>query len=240
MTVLLTRPEGKNHAMAVALEKQGIPYLITPLIKVVPTLISRHQDRFTHADAIIFVSTNAVTFASQLHSFPWPTDIPYFAVGQATQDALLALGIQAIAPIKGAPQTSEGLLALPELASIQKKNILIVRGMGGRETLADILKQRQARVTYWEVYQRVPVELDPNQITNQWQIAKIDTIIVTSGEILSNLVKLVPNELFSWLQTCHIIVPSARVEQLAFQQGLQHVTNAKAANSNAMISALIT
>ncbi|WP_299003686.1 uroporphyrinogen-III synthase [uncultured Shewanella sp.] len=240
MKVLLTRPEGKNHAMAVALEKQGIPYVITPLIKILPTFTSNSQDRFAHADAIIFVSTNAVTFAKQLHSSPWPTDIPYFAVGQATQKALLALGIQATAPKKGAPQTSEGVLALPALASIKNKNILIVRGTGGRETLADTLKQRQAQVTYWEVYQRVPVELKANQITNQWQIAKIDTIIVTSGEILSNLIKLVPNELFSWLQTCHIIVPSARVEQLAFQHGLVHVTNAKAANANAMISTLIT
>ncbi|WP_299491977.1 uroporphyrinogen-III synthase [uncultured Shewanella sp.] len=240
MKVLLTRPKGKNQSMAVALEHHHIPYMITPLLKVLPVSQAEYHTPhpLTQVDTVIFVSPNAVKYADALYQQAWPTHLDYFAVGKATRNALLNLGIQSITP-QSSQQTTEGLLALPELDAVKNKKILIVRGIGGRASLAQVLEQRQASVSYWEVYQRLPVDLNAKQITNQWKIAKIDTIIVTSGEILSNLIKLVPKELFSWLQTCHIIVPSARVEQLAFQHGLEHVTNAKAANSAAMISALI-
>lgn len=242
MKVLLTRPQGRNEQMAVALKRYHIPYMITPLINIIPAAqsVNNQPHPLTHTDDVIFISTNAVKFANRLFTQSWPKHLRYFAVGKATQDALLAIGIHAIIPDNNAPHTTEGLLALPELTSPTNRKVLIVRGVGGRETLATTLKQRQAEVTYWEVYQRALADLDAKQITNQWKIAKIDTIIVTSGEILDNLMTLVPKALFSWLNTCHIIVPSTRVEHLAIEYGLKHVTNAKAANQNAMISALIT
>ncbi|MCL1126666.1 uroporphyrinogen-III synthase [Shewanella surugensis] len=242
MKVLLTRPQGRNQLMAAALRRYRIPYMITPLIDIIAATqtSANHSLQLTQADDIIFVSTNAVKFADSLVKQPWPEHLRYFAIGKATQDALLAIDIKALTPHNKERQTTEGLLDLPELKSLKNKKVLIVRGVGGREALADELKQRQAEVTYWEVYQRAPINLDAKQITNQWKIEKIDTIIVTSGEILDNLIKLVPKELFYWLKTCHIIVPSARVESVALSYGLKFVTNAKAANQNAMIAALIT
>ena len=93
-------------------------------------------------------------------------------------------------------------------------------------------------MSYWEVYRRTCPTLTSTSNAQAWQQAKIDTIVITSGEILDNLIKLVPKELFAWLRACHIIVPSSRVQEHAIANGFQQVTNAKAANCKAILVAL--
>lgn len=240
MKVLLTRPQGRNQLMEEALSLRNVSYLTTPLLHVKPTsnLNCQQIDSLLHhADIVIFISTNAVKFASITIADKWPSSAQYFAVGEATYLALKALGIHAEKAPDNCQQT-EGLLSLATLKHVEDKHIVIVRGVGGREDLALELCQRKAYLSYWEVYQRGCPELDISNICLQWKTVGIDTIIITSGEILDNLVKTVPNELFAWLQTCHIIVPSSRVYDKAIAYGLSTITNAKAANTNAMLTAL--
>ncbi|WP_153914184.1 uroporphyrinogen-III synthase [Shewanella sp. TC10] len=236
MKVLLTRPEGRNQAMVQQLKTKGVDCIVTPLLAVAPTHFSIDTHQLSTSDCIIFISTNAVHFAalSLNNNFP---DCRYYAVGQATADALRQFNIEAeVAPQDN--QDSEGLLSLNSLSEIKNQHIVIIRGVGGRETIAEQLTLRQAKVNYWEVYQRVMPKLDAQSVCSQWQTAKIDTIVVTSGEVLVNLINLVPKELFAWLQSCHIIVPSHRVEQRAKTAGFCHVTNANGANTEAVIQAL--
>ncbi|MCC4834695.1 uroporphyrinogen-III synthase [Shewanella sp. 10N.7] len=236
MKVLLTRPEGRNQAMAEQLKNKGVDFIVTPLLAVAATLSPIEAHQLSQADSIIFISTNAVHFAAQSLKGQFP-NCRYYAVGQATADALTQYNIQAeVAPENS--QDSEGLLSLSSLAEIQHQRIIIVRGVGGRETIAEKLTLRQAKVNYWEVYQRVMPKLDAQSVCSHWQAAQIDTIVVTSGEVLVNLINLVPKELFAWLQSCHIIVPSHRVEQRAKTAGLCHVTNANGANTQAVLQAL--
>jgi len=115
MKVLLTRPEGRNHAMEQALAERGIPFMVTPLLAVEamedksisPTEV---QD----ADIIVFVSTNAVHFGTQALNASWPSHIQYFAVGEATFEAFAHYGIQGHKAPDDNQQT-EGLLTLPGL-----------------------------------------------------------------------------------------------------------------------------
>ncbi|WP_299810428.1 uroporphyrinogen-III synthase [uncultured Shewanella sp.] len=240
MRVLLTRPEGRNQLMAEALTQRNVSYFITPLLNVQPTsnLDANQIDTLLNrADVIIFISTNAVAFASQAIDNQWPSSAQYFAVGDATHTALKQLGIDAQKAPEDCQQT-EGLLTLPSLTDVAGKQIIIVRGQGGREDLATELINRNALLSYWEVYKRGCPTLDAADLCLQWQSFGINTIIITSGEILDNLVKTVPKELFAWLQTCHIIVPSPRVYEKAKAYGLAHVSNASAANTNAMLAAL--
>ncbi|MCL1050176.1 uroporphyrinogen-III synthase [Shewanella abyssi] len=240
MKVLLTRPAGRNQLMEEALSFRNVSYLTTPLLQVKPTsnLDTQQIDSaLQQTDIFIFISTNAVKFASTAIADKWPSSAQYFAVGEATYLALKALGIHAEKAPDDCQQT-EGLLSLSALKHVNNKSIIIVRGVGGREDLALELIRRQANLGYWEIYQRGCPELDISNINQQWQTFGIDTIIITSGEILDNLIKTVPNELFAWLQTCHIIVPSSRVYEKAIAYGLLTVTNAKAANTNAMLTAL--
>ncbi|MCL1091550.1 uroporphyrinogen-III synthase [Shewanella profunda] len=244
MKVLLTRPEGRNQSMVDALNERGIAHYVTPLLGVEPTIHITTADPHPLADTdiIICISANAVIFADKALSktdsqiVTWPK-AQYFAVGHATWEALDQLGIFAVEAPDDCQQT-EGLLTLASLQNIPAKQITIIRGVGGREALAEQLTARGANVRYWEVYQRVCPPLDGHSITQQWQDFGIDTIVVTSGEVLNNLINLVPKELFAWLRSCHIIVPSNRVEAQAHAFGINQVTNANAANSKAVLNAL--
>lgn len=240
MKVLLTRPEGRNQLMIEALTQRNVSYFVTPLLNVQSTSNLSTADvelTLNQADIIIFISTNAVTFASQIIDNQWPAHAHYLAVGDATYSALQALGINAEKAPEDCQQT-EGLLTLDSLSKVDNKHIVIVRGQGGREDLATELINRGAKLNYWEVYKRGCPAIEASVICQQWQSFGIDTIIITSGGILDNLVKTVPKELFAWLQTCHIIVPSSRVFEKAKTYGLAHVSNATAANTNAMLAAL--
>ncbi|MFQ6372627.1 uroporphyrinogen-III synthase [Shewanella sp. YIC-542] len=239
MRVLLTRPSGRNQSMEDALRQRGIPSLTTPLLAVEPLSNPEGETLFHQADIIIFISTNAVEFAQQAIGKPWPANKHYVAVGEATCNALSRLGIKVLSAPKALQQT-EGLLTLAELqpAAVNQQQLLIVRGQGGREDLGEALRQRGAKLSYWEVYRRTCPAYDPRQLCQRWQEFGIDTIVLTSGEVLQNLLTLLPKEYFPWLQACHIIVPSIRVERQALTAGLPRVTNAAAANSQAVLKAL--
>ncbi|MBB1363834.1 uroporphyrinogen-III synthase [Shewanella sp. SR44-4] len=237
MKVLLTRPQGRNQAMEEQLSQRDVAYLVTPLLSVVETTEQLDPTHLNNTDNLLFISTNSVDFAAQKLQQQFPTHCRYFAVGQATADSLAQYNINAFTSPEHS-QDSEGLLSLAQLQDVDKQSFIIVRGLGGRETLAEQLRLRGANVNYWQVYQRAIPKLDGKAITQQWESFGIDTIVVTSGEILSNLVELVPKELFAWLRACHIIVPSNRVELQAKAMGLSHITNANGANTQAILASL--
>ncbi|MCL1035542.1 uroporphyrinogen-III synthase [Shewanella submarina] len=237
MKVLLTRPEGRNQTMSTALSERGTPHLVTPLLGVEATPPSRSTDDILSADIIIFVSTNAVNFGTQALDQSWPAHIQYFAVGKATWESFAAAGISGVRAADDNQQT-EGLLELDALQHVDGKKVVIVRGNGGRELLAQTLTSRGATVEFWEVYRRTCPDYDAAKVCREWQEFGIDTIVITSPDMLENLITLVPKELFPWLSACHIIVPSSRAEAQAIARGLTHVTNAGAAHAEAMLAAL--
>ncbi|WP_372872842.1 uroporphyrinogen-III synthase [Shewanella sp.] len=237
MKLLLTRPEGKNGAMTAALSARGIPFLVQPLLAVTPLEVTDEQlAALAGADILIFISTSAVTHGAAAFNGNWPA-ADYYAVGEATADALAAEGIHCQrSPVDS--QATEGLLTLPSLTRVTGKRIIIVRGRGGREAMAEALRERGADVSYLEVYQRACPSLDGRALSQSWKDFGVDTIVVTSGEVLENLINLVPKDSFAWLSSCHIIAPSARVEHRARELGLVRVINAGAANQAAVLDAL--
>jgi len=237
MKVLLTRPLGRNQAMEEQLSLRDVAYCVTPLLAVIETDESVADAVLAQTDNLLFISTNAVEFAAKKLCNNFPSHCRYFAVGQATADSLAQYNIHTISAPEDS-QDSEGLLSRPPLQHVDKQSFIIVRGIGGREALAEQLLLRGAKVNYWQVYQRVIPRLNGKEITQQWKSFEIDTIVVTSGEILSNLVSLVPKESFAWLRSCHIIVPSNRVELQAKAMGLGHITNANGANTQAILASL--
>ena len=61
----------------------------------------------------------------------WPTHLVALAPGPGTATALAAVGVRQVR-IPATTMDSEGLLALPELADVAGKRIVIYRGSGGR------------------------------------------------------------------------------------------------------------
>ncbi len=93
-------------------------------------------------DLVIFISANAVRFGADI--LGERRDVPVAAVGQATAAALNAAGYRvSLLPSEGAD--SESLLAMPQLADMHGKRVLIVRGSGGRELLQAEMAGRAAR-----------------------------------------------------------------------------------------------
>ncbi|MBD3649124.1 MAG: uroporphyrinogen-III synthase [Pseudomonadales bacterium] len=142
--ILLTRPAGQNESLARRLSTRGYRTIERPLLEILPLepddgarKLIIDLDQF---DDIIFVSGNAVEFGLPLleRYWPqWPVALHWAAVGPATAGRLPA-GLSVTFPPTGA---SEAMLQMERFAEVSGRKVMIVRGKGGRELLADTLRQ---------------------------------------------------------------------------------------------------
>lgn len=247
LKVLITRPEVKAQQLASLLNEHGIENTCQALFDyqayAKPDDIN---DALKSADILIFVSVAAVEFAhpsSSLHfnSLECNSSQIVFAVGNATKQALLARGITQVLSPPPQQEHSEGLLKLAGLAKVSHKKVVIFRGNGGREHIANTLIQRGAQVSYIESYQRVWRTL-PKNIAGQWQAQQINCIVVTSNDILLALIKYLTSANGDtenyWQQQCLWVVVSERIEQNAKALGLTRVINTHSASSQILCDTL--
>jgi uroporphyrinogen-III synthase len=237
--VLITRPEKAGRALAQQLKGIGIKTQCQPFFDyqalasktATQKLIEQHPQA-----TLIFVSVAAVEFAHQTFNFSQWQQQCVIAVGSATKAALKALGINAISPEL---HTSEGLLTLNALSekNINGQSIIIVRGDGGREHLAEQLNLRGAKVHYLESYKKVWHQLTQSDVL-QWKNQQINCIVITSNALLESIVHLIKNSDSYWQTTCLWIVASSRIAERAKQLGLLNIINANGANDQAMLSAI--
>ncbi len=245
MTILVTRPSPSGEQLVARLRTLGRVAYHSPLIEFapgnelaqLPAMLSSLKPR----DMIFVLSQYAVNYAQralQLQAQHWPDFVSYYAIGRTT--GLLmhrASSLPIVYPQDG--ETSETLLNLPALQSIRGRNALILRGNGGRELLADTLRERGVNVSYCECYRRSPIFYDGSEQSSSWQRAGINTLVVTSGEMLQQLYTLVPDYYrTSWLLSCKLIVVSERLATLARHLGWQTISVAENADNDALIRAL--
>lgn len=238
MKPLILRPEPQASALAEQLRNVGHDPEVSPLLSIVAgddlpllaTALSNH-------DRLIAISSHAVeqaaTWLAQ-QGLSWPA-IPTFAVGAATAACWQENGVAAQVPDDA---RSEGLLDLPALHDVAGCRILILRGNGGREFLAEQLRARGALVDYCECYRRHWLPLDGETLCTQWRTAGVDSVIISSGEILRRLLELVPATEGPWLHQLLFIVPSHRVATLVEEAGLPAPRIAQGATHAAMVAAL--
>jgi len=136
---------------------------------------------------------------------------------------------------------SEALLALPELQQMTGRRVVIFRGEGGRELLAQTLRARGATVEYAECYRRLPPSGDVAELIGRWARGEIDAAIVTSNEALQNLYDALGSTGRAWLCATQLIVVSLRQAQLAQALGFTRAAIVSArADDDAMFAALCT
>ncbi len=242
--VLLTRPLGQIEGLAKCVEQAGGNALCFPTIEIgapADNAMARQQlQEAAHADAIIFLSTNAVDWAMKLAP-PENFSAPLMAIGAATARALTRHGL----PTALQPEhvyTSEALLKLPQLQvdALAGKRMLIIRGEGGRALLAETLKSRGARVGIAEVYRRIRPLADGGILLRAWAANAIDVAVLTSGEALHNLYHLAGVEGRERLQSTPLVVVSERIAALAKTLGAStEPILAARADNNAVVNALI-
>jgi len=237
LKLLITRPEKAGRDLQQCLNSRGYQSYCQPLFDYQGNANTEQlfaiQQPLNHP-IVIFISVAAVEFANKLIPIStWQTQT-YIAVGNATCQALKALGINALVPEK---HDSEGLLALAPLQNVPTKEILIIRGDGGRELIAEDLRRRGALVHYFESYRRVwrNYSLD---VIKTWHQQQINCILITSNALLEFIVNLMQHSDSYWKEQCLWIVASERIASNAKNMGVSHVINANGANTNAIISAL--
>jgi uroporphyrinogen-III synthase len=245
--VLVTRPAGESSdTLCAALKAAGYEVHSQPLLELhalaqIPApqrQLVLQLDSYQH---VIFISANAVRFGMALLEDYWPqlpAALNWYAIGAATADVLARHGIAAITP--GSVMSSEGLLAVPALAHVRDQRALIVKGEGGRDTLATELTRRGAAVDELACYRRSRPKLSAGELAAKMAHWGIDVIMLSSGEGLANLQVLLSPAETTKLKHIGLIVPSQRVAQLAREAGFEQVVTAENASDVAMLRALQT
>lgn len=243
--VLVTRPAGEAaDTLCSALRAAGYVPHSQPLLELQPmtslAALQRQQlldlDLYQH---VIFISANAVRFGLEWIEDYWPqlpAGLHWYAIGAATAALLERHGIEAITP--GNDMRSEGLLAVPQLGKVQQQRVLLIKGEGGRDSLARELALRGARVDELPCYRRRCPRLPEGALARALLDEGIAVIMISSGEGLHNLrLLLSPAETSNFVHLC-IIVPSPRVARMAREAGFDQVVTAQNASDAAMIRAL--
>jgi len=235
-TVVLTRPQADSERLSETLQNEGFQTRVMPIITIeaIPTAEQAPAPSLSDDALCIFISANAVRFGlPQLGSaLARDSDLTVIAVGNKTRDTLAAEGIQAQVPVRA---DSEGLLAMPALSAPDSRDVVIVKGEGGRELLASELTGRGARVTEWACYRRCWPEVD---VSGLIEISAGLIFQASSGEMVSRLSELLAGGGQADLFQSSIIVPSDRVARLATEIGWGQVIRAEDASDDAFIRAL--
>lgn len=245
MSILITRPDPAGKALTQRLIDAGKIAFQAPLIEIIAgrelSLLDAKLKSLRVGDCVFLLSKNAVSYANwQLNQLQqsWPDTLSYYGIGKSTAKDFQHLSSFPICyPEQG--ETSEDLLELPALHQVKNKRILLLRGNGGRDLLATTLRQRGAIVDTCECYQRLFIHYPPEAFALQWEKAQVDTLVVTSGEMLQQLFDLVAEPKKAWLLNCHLLVVSERLATIAKTLGWETVTVAESANNDALFRALI-
>ncbi len=223
---MLTRPAHQAAALGQRIEQLGGELFPFPVMEIIPPrdiapALALFQD-LSRFDIAIFISANAARIGLKIMSqeSEIPNTLLFATVGLATARALEEQGHTADI-IPDGQFDSEGLLATPQLQQIRGKKIVIIRGEGGRELLADTLRERGAEVSYAETYRRIIPQTDPAPIIDGWKDNRIHAAIITSNQSLSNLMQMVGDEGKPFLLKTPLVVISERTREVAKELGFQ-------------------
>ncbi|MCG5261394.1 fused uroporphyrinogen-III synthase HemD/membrane protein HemX [Cupriavidus gilardii] len=256
-TVVVTRPAGQSRQLTEALQAAGVDVLSFPLLAIGPAAddapLRAALARLPDFALVVFVSPNAIAHAldalalAQGGAALWPESVPVAVVGPASVAALGERGIAAprhrvISPAGAdgraadldpadARFDSEALWAQLDVPALAGREVLIVRGNGGRDWLGDQLREAGATVLAVEAYQRtMPV---PGSM--QWQAvrdglkpgAPPQAWLLTSSEAVRNLDRLALDNLSpqedAALREVQCIAPHARIAEQAATLGFTRV-----------------
>lgn len=229
--VLVTRPAHQAAGVCQAIEAAGGNAIPWPVLGIEDRTDSSEvraiAKRLHEFDLAVFVSENAAQLGIKLmRTLGYsPAVKPAFAVGEGTARCLRALGVPQPRHPRGDPG-SEGLLSLLELQDrgVMGRRILIFRGEGGRELLADTLRQRGAEVEYIEVYRRARATSDPRIVSGHWERGQLDIILVSSADGLRALVEILGERERVRLFQTPLMVAGQRMAKLAAELGFRHTS----------------
>jgi uroporphyrinogen-III synthase len=231
LVLLFTRPLPKLAASAQAFDAAGLDAVGAATCDIV--YVKSERDAIstflanTRVDVIIVTSVYAVAAAedavqSLIEIALTNRDVAIkslpliIAVGDATakklRHALYSIPQQITPPIILTPEihTSEGILAMPQVNEAKGKQVVIIKGEGGRQAIADGLTAKGASCQSFCVY-RTEQLADPIY-TKCWKVEDVRGIIATSEAMAMQLIHSQGHAILSlpWLTVSERIAVSLR------------------------------
>lgn len=173
LRVLVTRPERQAADWVARLRAAGIDAVALPLIEIVcapqPAQLRAAWEQLSSIRLAVFVSPSAAEcfFGARPGAAPWPAGTRAAAVGPGTSRVLRDLGVDAASIVEPAADAaqfdSEALWEQLRATDWHRQPVLIVRGDGGREWLAETLRAHGADVSAVCAYHRRVPRLDDAQ-----------------------------------------------------------------------------
>jgi uroporphyrinogen-III synthase len=223
--ILVTRPARQAAGFARRISELGGIPVVFPAIVILPpadtAALERAQAALPSYDGAVFVSANAVEFGAPPGE-RWPPRLIAFAPGPGTAEVLAGLGVANVR-VPATTFDTEGLLALPELATPAGRRFLVFRGEGGRELLGDTLVARGAHVDYVACYRRAPPDAGAVRFAAIFAQDGIDAVTITSSEGLDNLWALAGEATRAAWRACPTFAPHPRIAARAAVLGLDAV-----------------
>ncbi|VFP86122.1 uroporphyrinogen-III synthase [Candidatus Erwinia haradaeae] len=247
MNILVTRPTPSANELVGYLRKLGKKAWAFPLIEFFPgsqlRILPTRLQKLGKGDLVLILSRNAIHYAKLIltsEDILWPQMLKYYAIGRSTAIAFhAATGYKIFCPNQ--QETSETLIQALSTQAIKGKNILILRGNGGRNLLRDTLLSYGAQVELIECYQRCEKFYYGEKEGKRWRQKGVDTIIVTSGEMLMQLHCLFTDtDRKEWLLKCRLIVVSERLKILAKMLGWNDVYVSNGSDNNTLLNFILT
>ena len=238
LRVVIGRPREQAASQLQLFAEAGAEVLALPLIDIQPPLdplpLQRAATQLATYDLLILVSPSAVDMAMPqlLQGREWPATLQLALVGRGSAAALRRwLAVEPLLPQTGAD--SEALLQLPELQSLAGKRVLLLRGNGGRDLLADTLRQRGAQLDIVEAYRRALPSVDLSPLFQD----RLTALLLTSSEALANLLQMAGESRRQSLQSLVIFAIHPRIAEFARSLGFTQVLLA-AGGDVAMLAAV--
>jgi len=194
--VAITRQEAEAGPLSEALRRHGLMPVPCPVLIEVPPVDAGPLERaamdLAAFDWVVCASARAVRALRQARTAPWPTGVRAAAVGEATAQALDALGATP-PPVVGPEAGADALWeTLRDLDAWTGRRVLVLTTPGGRTTLIDGLRAAGAAVEPVAAYAMAPRAAA--DIRQDWARAGADAVVLASPRAAATLVAAIGRE----------------------------------------------
>jgi len=237
-TIVVTRPVPDHRGLIDRIQRLGLETLHCPMVRVDPepeALRAKRLMVLAIAERVIVTSPAAARILLDSSVPEIKKSCIWLAPGAGTANVLAQASRPTYFPGRGA--TSEELLRMPALIEVSGLDIVIIGAPGGRELLADSLRQRGARVEFVHLYHRVPLDPAPELL------ARIDSgtrlvFLISSAQVLRAIAQRLRGPRRRHWQRSTFVVSSQRLAQHCRSLGIEEAHVAEGADDAAMLAAL--
>lgn len=219
-TLLIIRPSNRPQQDIQTCHAAGWQaQVLSPIeIEADRSALNKLPEQFKQADVVFWVSPTAIETAAPHLNF---SDGPkaHITVGQTSQHTLAQFSPYPVfSPEDG--NDSEAVLRMPIWKNLPPNaRVLIIRGHGGRDYLADKLSALGFQIDFAEIYFRRPNAID-------WQHFKTEDITaayVTSGELAREFFHQIPPQFSRFFESLLYFTHHPRIADALRIVGAKHV-----------------